>query len=188
MKFNNRIEIDGCIAEMEIFCKKEPKIVLIDADDVPRLQELNRRWSGHKPRDTSGIYVYAADGTRVINGKPTRVFPQLLLHRFLLNAPSGWTVDHWNHNTLDCRKTNLRIVSHGANSLNRSNPMRGITQCRSGWDARIHVRDVDIMLGKYPTVELAQAAVAGAFRVANRIIGLEDEERLSRLRATQDVA
>lgn len=41
------------------------------------------------------------------------------LHRFILNCPDNMVVDHINHNGLDNRKCNLRIVTIRENTLNR---------------------------------------------------------------------
>ena len=35
------------------------------------------------------------------------------------NIPEGYDIDHINHDTLDNRKCNLRVISHADNNLNR---------------------------------------------------------------------
>jgi hypothetical protein len=42
------------------------------------------------------------------------------LHRFLLNPPKGFVVDHINRDTFDNRRENLRIVTYRENNLNIS--------------------------------------------------------------------
>jgi hypothetical protein len=37
-----------------------------------------------------------------------------------MGAPKGMSIDHINHNTLDNRKANLRIVTHQQNNTNRN--------------------------------------------------------------------
>lgn len=41
------------------------------------------------------------------------------MHRFILNAQPGQTIDHINHNRLDNRRSNLRMCSHAQNSANK---------------------------------------------------------------------
>jgi len=42
-----------------------------------------------------------------------------LLHRLIMESPAGMLVDHINRDTLDCRRSNLRIVTKQQNLLNR---------------------------------------------------------------------
>ena len=45
-----------------------------------------------------------------------------LLHRLVMDAKTGYDVDHINHNPLDCRKNNLRICTHQQNIFNSKTP------------------------------------------------------------------
>ena len=49
----------------------------------------------------------------------TTTRPRITLHRLIMNAPAGMDVDHINHNTLDCRRSNLRITSRSQNLQNQ---------------------------------------------------------------------
>src|SRR3954464_1039854 len=40
------------------------------------------------------------------------------LHRLLMQPPFGFEVDHRNGDKLDCRRANMRIVSHAQNAQN----------------------------------------------------------------------
>lgn len=44
----------------------------------------------------------------------------VLAHRLILDNPSGKEIDHINGDKLDCRRTNLRIVTRQQNSLNKA--------------------------------------------------------------------
>ena len=72
--------------------------VIIGAEDLARIISYGR-WCL-----TSGYALCMAQKT--------------LLHRLIMDAPSGSVVDHINRNPLDCRKANLRITTHAKNSQN----------------------------------------------------------------------
>lgn len=63
----------------------------------------------------------------------------IILHRIIMNAPKGVEVDHINHDRLDNRRINLRLVSHKKNSQHRKFVLEaaGVRQRPSGkWEAR----------------------------------------------------
>ncbi len=76
------------------------QVALIDADDLPAVS--TRKWYASK---TPWGNFYA--GSRGVS-----------LHRFLMNPPNGMEVDHINRDTLDNRRSNLRIVTHAENMKN----------------------------------------------------------------------
>lgn len=95
-------------------------------------------------------------------------YPRLLkLHRLVMkeNDPKK-IIDHINHNTLDNRKINLRIVTSQQNSMNHKifrNNSSGITGVRysslnNKWLARITYNYKDILLGEFDDFEDAVIA------------------------------
>lgn len=101
------------------------KYALVDELFYPQLNTV--RWIG----SSRG---YAITGSRKFDGKPRTIF----MHRIITNAPDGLEVDHINHNELDNRLSNLRVVSHQQNSLNRT----GNKKNKSGYKGlRWHLRD-----------------------------------------------
>lgn len=74
-------------------------------------------------------------------------------------------VDHRNGNKRDCRRDNLRRVTCQINQVNRkalnknnTSGFRGVHATRSKrnpWEARIKVDRKVIVLGRFPTIELA---------------------------------
>lgn len=83
---------------------------IIDSEDYTRIS--NFRWF----LTTNG---YAA---RMIKGLPFKKRKMVFLHREILGAVKGSTVDHINGDTLDNRKSNLRICKNSENSRNRIAP------------------------------------------------------------------
>ena len=59
------------------------------------------------------------------------------IHRLIMDCPEHKEVDHINHNTLDNRKYNLRIVTRSENGINKKATSNtgeyGITLRKDGW-------------------------------------------------------
>lgn len=77
------------------------------------------------------------------------------LHRLIMNAPKGKVVDHLNHNTLDCRKKNMRVVTQSENCKNS----RIIGYYFEKWCNKWHVEYRKINFGRYNTEEEAKRAI-----------------------------
>src|SRR5688572_19518259 len=61
------------------------------------------------------VYVNKSLGYAVVSIKGEKT----LLHRLIMNAQKGEIVDHINHDRLDNRRENLRIVNKSLNNYNR---------------------------------------------------------------------
>ena len=86
-------------------------------------------------------------------------------HRIIMDCPDGLEVDHINHDTLDNRKSNLRICSHGNNMKNmpKRNSQSGITGVTHNkkygyWIARIGLNKTTKHLGCFKNKEDAISA------------------------------
>lgn len=88
------------------------------------------------------------------------------IHRYLLECPRGYEVDHINQDTFDNRRCNLRIVTHQQNQINQPPQRNNTSGCsgvnwhksRNKWRARIKVKGQEICLGYYKVFEDAVAA------------------------------
>lgn len=106
-------------------------VALVDDDDYERVSKHS--WYIEK---SGRGYIYARTKTKNV---------RILMHRFILGAPSDKVVDHLNHKTLDNRKCNLRVCSirdNNNNSLarkNTSSKYKGVYFCKhlNKWKAEI---------------------------------------------------
>lgn len=94
------------------------------------------------------------------------------LHREILGLEAGdrLEADHLNGNRLDCRRSNLRVVTKRQNKQNLASyrgarsSYRGVSWLKGKWTARVRLNGTLHYLGSYDTEERA-AEVAQAFRV-----------------------
>jgi len=111
-----------------IHLNNSPKIVKIDSEDYEKIKQYS--WRLHKNHDNRGyrrIQNLYAVARRFKGEKPKNI----LMHRFILGIEresardSERQVDHINHNGLDNRKINLRIVTQSQNNQNRRRGCHG---------------------------------------------------------------
>lgn len=114
---SNSFVIGNKITELEDFAIMHVKTkgnvleVLIDKEDIPRIKLYT--WHAKYQKDIDSYYIET--NQKVSSGKF-----MLMLHRFIMKTNDSLTIDHINHNTLDNRKSNLRICSQGENNLNQA--------------------------------------------------------------------
>ncbi len=87
------------------------KSAIIDDEDYNKIN--NFKWCADMKPVSKNYY---AKRRIVENGKAKYI----QMSRFIMNCPLGMFVDHINHNTLDNRKKNLRIVNRRQNQMNKS--------------------------------------------------------------------
>lgn len=79
---------------------------LVDDEDYEWLSQF--RWRSHKRGPRAKCYISA-------NVKNKTVY----LHRLIMDAPKGMTVDHINQDPIDNRRCNLRLASRAEQTMNR---------------------------------------------------------------------
>lgn len=159
----NAVEVNGDVAY--ILIKRMNGDVLratIDTSELPVVSVVDGFWRVTRCASTGDLYVEC----RPKCGRRQR------LHRLITGAPDGMVVDHINHNTLDNRRANLRVVTIAENTQNRrgarrsnSSGLRGVSwHARTNkWRARAVANGRDTHLGYFSNIEDAVAAVV-AFR------------------------
>jgi len=133
--------------------------VLIDADDWERVSQY--KWNVNKNvRNKNKDVYYIITNSKAAPKRGTK------LHRYIMNCPDEMVIDHKNQNTLDNRKSNLRICTRADNKRNRGKPSnntngyKGVFQTGNKWGARIGSgeRSKHRWLGSYDTIEDAARA------------------------------
>lgn len=131
--------------------------VEVDAEDFARFGHLN--WAAAVSKDGRRIYAVRHTSRRVD-------YRTLLLHREIIGAPEGFDVDHIDHDTLNCRRANLRLATKPQNGANRgpntnnSSGYKGVTWDRQTgrWRAQIKFNRRHLAIGRFDSVEDAARA------------------------------
>jgi len=128
------------------------KYAIVDAADYEWLSPHKWFATGDESR---GFYAARRDGDKVV-----------LMHRAIMNAPEGTVVDHINHNSLNNRRTNLRLCTQKQNSRSArpsrraTSRFKGVYFCRrtGKWLATIGYEGKTIHLGSFDDeIEAAKA-------------------------------
>ncbi len=115
----------------------------VDSQDYDRINSYKWR----------NVHGYAMTGSKTRS-----------MHRTILGAPVGMTVDHINGDRLDNRRINLRLCTQIQNQGNKRIPSnnssgyKGVTKFNNKWRAMIGVRGNMAHIGLYNTKEDAALA------------------------------
>lgn len=119
----------------------------ISVDDLVKVEKYKWRLNSEG---------YAVGTLKTSNGYKT-----ILMHRLIMNPETGVYVDHINHDTLDNRRHNLRLVNASQNQMNRkrgANNKSGRTgvywkkdKCK--WVANIRINGKATQLGSFNSFE-----------------------------------
>lgn len=119
---------------------------IVDDSDYEWLSKL--KWRAHNPSGKEGGSFYVLTG-----------YKGTAMHRMITDCPKGMHVDHINGDSLDNRRSNLRICTHQENMRNRKplltkrskSKFLGVDLNRSGkkWTARIGLNNKKIHLGTF---------------------------------------
>jgi hypothetical protein len=137
--------------------------VLLDDEDYERLKGF-KYYVNRRDAEKHGWYYFRREV--IVNGSRTGS----QLHRDVMKCVvgDGKIVDHINGDTLDCRKSNLRICTIKENTRNQkahrnnTSGIKGVSwdKLRKKWCARITGEGVYKYLGRYDNIEDAKKAYA----------------------------
>lgn len=133
----------------------------IDTIDLPKAKEFPNSWIARWDPKSRKYYT---TGIMSVNNKRKSI----QFTRWLLHVEGKLVVDHYDHNTLNNRKSNLRIVTHAQNMQNRSpeitsqySKLRGVTfdKRNQKWHASLNHNGRRHFFGYFDTMEKADVAV-----------------------------
>lgn len=133
------------------------QVAIVDDDDYDYLMQ----WKWYAEYNSTYGHYYATR-TRKVSEKPGS--KSIRMHRAIVNCPDNLEVDHANHNTLDNRKSNLRVVTKSENLRNRNvqsnntSGYKGVIFHAGRYRATIKVNRKNINLGRFDTIEEAAEA------------------------------
>lgn len=110
------------------------KVALVDDEDY----ELVNQYKWYALNGRGGFYA----------ARTIKKITKIRMHRLILGLKKGELCDHINHNGLDNRRCNLRVVDYHQNSMNRrkclgkSSKFKGVV-----WDKRKYVKKWKVMIG-----------------------------------------
>ena len=132
------------------------KVAIVDDEDFESLSRY--KWTYLQDKHTGYAHRRIYEGRKYIK--------DILMHRAILNTPSGMQTDHRNMNGLDNRRVNLRVCTNSQNHMNarkRSGCFsiyKGVSWHKLGakWRAQIKVGDKRKHLGLFDSEEEAARA------------------------------
>ncbi len=164
----NKFKISG--DTVTIFLNRQNGDVMetiIDTANLKKVQEFPNTWMAHWDQNRQQFYCDGKLPRK--DGKSKRVS----LHRYLLEPPKNLVVDHINHNSLDNRSCNLRVITNAQNyqnknGLNKNNKtgVRGVSWCKSlnTWRVSIRREGKYIYQNNFKEFEDAKAAAEEAIK------------------------
>lgn len=158
---NYIIDEDNGIAKIELNRTKGENLwAIIDLEDLDRVLNIPYTWFAKYDEDIDSFYAVTSwYYPELKRAKPVH------LHQFIMNA-NGKIVDHENHDTLDDRKENLRVIADSNNSRNRksrnSNNKSGYrnvcwSNSENKWIVQLQINKKNTCLGKFEYDELDKA-------------------------------
>lgn len=149
------------------------KVTQVDPEDYAYLFQY--KWWTQKVR--KGVY-YANRSIPFPGSNRPNHQQTLSMHRAITGLCYGnpMQVDHINHDTLDNRRNNLRVVTRRENNENRLNQSSlgvGIQRVKDSkinpYSVRVSYRGKQIHIGRWPTIEAAREVRAKAVRLMDSL-------------------
>ena len=161
-KKGNNYVIDEAnnIAKIELHRTKAENLwTTIDLEDLEKVINFPYTWFAKYNHTNDEYYVVASEyHPELQQSRP------VFLHQFLVDA-NGEPVDHENNDTLDNRKSNLRIVEDRHNSQNRKgrnknnkSGYRNVSWDGNRWVVQLSIDGKNVCFGRFKKDKLELAA------------------------------
>ena len=112
---------------------------VVDLEDYEKIKNIS--WY-----ESSNGYIHHKDTNKHV----------IQLHRYITDAPSGFVVDHINHDNKDNRKNNLKICTQRENCNNRKEEPIGITKIKCNSNVYYVVQIKGKYKGCYKNYDMAK--------------------------------
>ena len=154
---NYIIDEENRIARIELNRRNADNLwTIVDLEDLERVINFPYTWFAKYNYTNDEYYVVAS----VYHPELQQSRP-IFLHQFLMNA-NGKDVDHENNNTLDNRKSNMRIVEESNNSKNRKSRnknnksgYRNVSFYKGKWIVQMQIDGKNKKIGSFDDVHEA---------------------------------
>lgn len=154
---NYVIDKENNIAKIELHRRNKASLwTIVDLDDLEKVINFPYTWYAKYNHTNNEYYVVAS----VYHPELQQTRP-IFLHQFLTNA-NGKDVDHENNDTLDNRKSNMRVVVESNNSKNRKgrnrnnkSGYRNVSLIKGKWVVQLQIDGKNKRLGSFDDVHEA---------------------------------
>lgn len=132
--------------------------VLVSDIDYERCMQ----YSWHVNEHNGSMKPYVCTTITTAEGKRTSLY----MHRLITDCPPEYRVDHWDRDTLNNQRPNLRVTGFYYNNTNREgwslSGFKGVSRDGAKFRARITVDSVVRSIGRYDKAEDAARAYDAA--------------------------
>lgn len=154
---NYVIDEENGIAKIELNRRNADNLwTTIDLEDLERVINFPYTWFAKYNHTNNEYYVVAS-----VYHQDLQQSRPIFLHQFLMDA-NGKDVDHKNNNTLDNRKSNMRIVEESNNSKNRKSRnknnksgYRNVSFYKGKWIVQMQIDGKNKKIGSFDDVHEA---------------------------------
>lgn len=136
--------------------------ILLDTDNFPKVLEEDLSWHVKWNIYTESYYPRA---TKHIHTSEGNIQKMVYLYQLFIDYDTlTEEVDHINHNTLDTREHNLRVVDKEKNATHRESKnknnksgYRNVSKRDKWWVVQLQIGGVNTVLKKFPLDQLKEA-------------------------------